>query len=49
MEINDNLDFKVSARTHPGAAVLDSSMGEGDPSPTRQSSLGGNWLDVESS
>ena len=34
-----------SGRTHPGAAVVDSSLGADDPSPTRPSSLGGAWLD----
>ena len=29
-----NLDVKLSAHTHPVAAVLDSLLGGGDPSPT---------------
>ena len=36
------------ARTHLGAVVVDSSLGGGDPSPTRPSSLGDNWMDGES-
>ena len=52
----DELYAKLSARTHPGAAVKDSFLRGGDPSPTRPSSLGGasndsspitrkSWLD----
>ena len=51
-----DLDVKLSTRTHPGAAVLYSSMEGGDPSPTKSPSLVGvpmdllpvtqkNWLD----
>ena len=38
-----------SARTHPGAAVVDSSLGGGYTSPTRPSLLGETWRDRESS
>ena len=54
-----NLDVKLCARTHTGAARLDSFPEGGDPSPTRPSSLVGvmtdespvtrkSWLDGES-
>ena len=36
---------QLSARTHPGAAVIDSFLGGGDPSPTQPSSLVGVRLD----
>ena len=48
MNIDENLDVKVSVRNHPGAAVLDSSLGGGDFSPTRLSSLVETWLEGES-
>ena len=52
----DELEVKLSARTHPGAAGKDSFLRGGEPSPTRPSSLGGasndsspitrkSWLD----
>ena len=37
----EELEIKLSARTHPGAAVKDSFLRGGDPSPTRPSLLGG--------
>ena len=40
-----NLDVKLSARTHPGAAGINSFLGRGDPSPTRPSSLVGATID----
>ena len=42
----ENLDVKVSARTHPGAAGFNSSLRGGDPSPTRPSSLVGATSDT---
>ena len=39
------IDVKLSARTHPGAALKDSFLRGGDPSPTRPSSLGGGSVD----
>ena len=44
MEIDSNLDVKVSARTNPGAAVLDSSLGGYGPSPTIPSPLVETWI-----
>ena len=41
----ENLDVKVSACTHPGAAGFNSFLGGGNPSPTRTSSLVGATID----
>ena len=43
---NLDLDVKLSARTHPGAAGLDSFPGGSDLSPTRPSSLVGAPIDL---
>ena len=42
----ENLDVKVSARTHLGAAGFNSFLRGGDPSPTRPSSLLGATIDT---
>ena len=41
-----DLNVKLSVRDHLEAAVLDSSPGGGDPSPTRPSSLVGAAIDL---
>ena len=41
----ENLDVKLSARTHPGAAGFNSFLGGGDPSPTQLSLLVGATID----